>query len=87
MYTSGLVITLSDDPPQLKSAIREIAAAGPFTVGESYGLCLSAVLETIDADDAHQWHEWAAALPGVETVEVVFIDWQPAESEALHACL
>lgn len=83
MYTTGLVLTLSDDPALANAALAELAAAGPFTVGEACGPCRPAVLEAADPRAARDWHEWAAALAGVEAVEVVFVHWdEAAEPEA-----
>jgi nitrate reductase NapAB chaperone NapD len=39
------------------------------------------VLETTGPKAAHDWHEWAAALPGVVGVEVVFVHWDESEEE------
>lgn len=86
MHTTGLVLTLADDPPSAHAALAELAAAGPFTLGQATGLCWSAVLEAADPKASHDWHDWAAALPGVDGVEVVFVHWDDeAEPEAMNA--
>lgn len=84
MYTSGLVLTLADDPQLAAAALRELAA-GPFILGEASGRCRAVVLEAADPGAAHDWHDWAAARPGVTGVEVVFVHWDDAEQEASHA--
>lgn len=82
MHTTGLVLTLTDDPHAARASLAELTAAGPFHLGQGIGLCWSAVLEAPDPKAAHDWHDWAAALPGVESVEVVFVHWDDvAEQE------
>jgi hypothetical protein len=78
MHTSGLVFTFADEPTLVRDAQCKLTAAGPFTLGDGRGLCRAATLETTDPKAAHDWHDWAAALPGVEGVEVVFIHWDDA---------
>lgn len=85
MHTSGLVLSLSDDSILAKSAQRELAAAGPFTLGEAVGRCRAVTLEVADPRAAHGWHDWAAALPGVEGLEVVFVHWDEVDAEVPHA--
>lgn len=78
MHTTGLVLTLTADPVAATGSLAELVAAGPFTLGEPAGPCRAAVLEAPDPKAAHDWHDWAAALPGVESVEVVFVHWDEA---------
>ena len=85
MHTSGLVLKLSADPASAQAALQVLAVAGPFTLGESVGSCRAAVMEASDPKAAHDWHEWAAALPGVESVEVVFVHWDDNSAEAPYA--
>lgn len=84
MYTSGLVITFADDPYLARGAQLELAAAGPFTLGDAKGPCRPVTLETPDRKSAHDWHEWAEGLSGVVGVEVVFVHWDEAEQEVSH---
>jgi hypothetical protein len=84
MHTCGLVITFADAPPLAGGAQLELAAAGPFTLGDASGPCRAVTLETTDPKAARDWHEWAAALPGVVGVEVVFVHWEAAELEVSH---
>ena len=88
MHTTGLVLTLTDDPHSAHATLAEWASAGPFRLGEATGLCWSAVLEAADAKAAHDWHDWAAALSGVESIEVVFVHWDDAPAqEVTDACI
>jgi hypothetical protein len=84
MHTSGLVITLSSDAALAAEAERALTAAGPFTLGPANGPRRAATLETSDPRAAHDWHDRAAALPGVIGVEVVFVHWDEAEEEITH---
>lgn len=85
MHTSGLVLTLCDDAALAKATLLEFDSAGPFTLGEAVGPCRAATLEVADPQSAHGWHDWAAALPGVEGVEVVFVHWDEVDAEVAHA--
>jgi hypothetical protein len=85
MHTSGLVISFAADPVLARGAQLELAAAGPFTLGDANGPCRAATLETTDPKAAHDWHDWAAGLPGVAGIEVVFVHWDEAEEEVSHA--
>jgi nitrate reductase NapAB chaperone NapD len=84
MHTSGLVITFADDPVLARGAQLEIAATGPFTLGDASGPCRAVTLETTDPKAARDWHEWAEGLPGVVAVEVVFVHWDDVEQEVNH---
>jgi len=79
VHTSGLVISLCADPALANAALVGLATAGPFTLGDASGPCRAVVLETTDPKASHDWHDWAATLPGVEAVEVVFVHWDDAE--------
>lgn len=85
MHTSGLVIALSDDPPQAAEALRDLIASGSVTFGAVRGPFQAAVLETTGPKAAHDWHDRAAALPGVVGIEVVFVHWDESEQEVPHA--
>lgn len=78
MHTTGLVVTLSQQPEESAAAVAELEAAGPFTLGQACGACRAVALEAADPEAARRWHEWAAGLPGVLAVEVVFVHWDDA---------
>lgn len=79
MMVSGLVVMLGPDEPEQGQALTAIHSAPGFTVGDQNGRLLSVALETRDANESEHWHDWIAALPGVEGVEVVFVHWDDAE--------
>ena len=84
MHTSGLVLSLCDDAVLAEATLRELAAAGPFTLDKSSGVCRAAVMEATDPKSAHDWHDWATSLPGVVGVEVVFVHWEETDAEVTH---
>ena len=84
MHTSGLVVTFADDPARARGAELELAAAGPFTLGEASGPRRAVTLEAADPGAARAWHEWAEGVAGVAGVEVVFVHWDAAEQEVSH---
>ena len=86
MSTTGLILTFTNDLDQTRAAIAELERAGPFLLGDSRGRCQAAVLEAPDPTSAHDWHDWAARLPGVESIEVVFVHWDEDEAEVTNAC-
>ncbi len=85
MYTTGLVLILTDNPALANSALGQIEAAGPFRVGESKCDRRPVVLEANDPKAAHDWHDWAASRPGVLGLEVVFVHWDDESAEVSHA--
>lgn len=82
MHTSGLIITIVDGA-DLSALADKLVRAGSFTLGQAVGSRLPLALEADSPEEAQHWHEWAASLPGVASVEVVFVHWE--ESEPIHA--
>jgi hypothetical protein len=74
---------LDPDSPEL--ALTAIRDNPVFTVGERNGCWLSVVLEASDPDESEHWHDWLCRLPGVEGVEVVFVNLDDAEVMHVHA--
>jgi hypothetical protein len=83
MFTSGLVVTLRAETPLAEAALNELQA-GPFLLGAGGGWRWPVVLEASDPEAAERWHRWAADLPGVAGVEVVFVHWDEG-AEVAHA--
>jgi hypothetical protein len=86
MTTSGLVITLDPDPDRASGAAHAIGSAGPFTLGDQLGRCLTAALEADTPADARFWHEWLATLPGVVRVDLAFVHADTVAEETVHDC-
>ena len=87
MHTSGHVFTFSSNPEIASTAKARLITDSPFQLGECVGSRLPAVLETPNSIAAQHWHDWAADLPGVEAVEVVFVHWDQATADGEHHVL
>ena len=84
MTTSGLVVTLADDPELASEAVTTALLVGPFTPGDLVGHRLALALEADDSDQAREWHDWLARLPGVVKVDVAFVHSDPPAEEPTH---
>jgi hypothetical protein len=84
MHTSGHVFTLCANPEIASQAKDRLVSDSPFQLGECVGTRLPAVLEAPNSIAAQHWHDWAADLPGVEYVEVVFVHWDHATAGDHH---
>ena len=86
MITSGLVITLSTDAALAAQAIAQVSARHEFTPGARNDRWLPAAMEACDDAASRDLHDWLHALPGVEYVDVVSVNFEepdliPADSE------
>ena len=79
MITSGLVITLSADPALAAQAIAMLSARHEFTPGERNGRWLPVAMDAGDDAASRDLHDWLHALPGVEYVDVVHVNFDDAE--------
>ncbi|MCS6278074.1 MAG: hypothetical protein H2171_12215 [Opitutus sp.] len=68
---SSLIITLSGLPELRVSALRQLSQYAALELGELRGPWLPAVLS---AEDAYGAFRDLEAIPGVELVEVVFVE-------------
>lgn len=82
MHTTGLAITLSNDPVSRDTTFHQIAHHPACATLAPSGNSLAMAVQVQDADEACAVHEWLASLPGVDAVEVVFVHWD--ESEEIH---
>jgi hypothetical protein len=77
MPISSLVLTLE---PPLKPSVFEALAADPrISVGEAHGLRLPVVTETHSLSEGEALALELGALPGVEFVDVVMVDFAEEE--------
>ena len=83
MYTTGLVFALSTQSDLAEQACLQLAEIGPFTLGDCHQSksFVPVVLETENAESAHNWHELARQIPGIEHVEVVFVYFDDFETQ------
>ena len=56
-----------------------------ITIGEQDGRLLSLAIEAISSAESEQVHDWIADLPGIESVEVVFVHRDDAEDVHVSA--
>lgn len=91
MITSGLVLTLSTDAALAEEAVASLRARSEFTPGERNDRWLPVVLETANDAASRVAHDWLNSLPGVEFVDVVYVDFSDdneapvsATSEVTH---
>lgn len=87
MWINGLVVTLADTADSAE-ALRAIAGAGPFELGERFGQQQAVLLVAPTEQDCRAAHEWAEALPGVVSVRVAFAshedEWACREKETAY---
>ncbi|MCI0537787.1 MAG: hypothetical protein L0Z50_21445 [Verrucomicrobiales bacterium] len=75
MTTSGLVITLSSDAQLAAQAVATLSARTEFTSGACLGRWLPVAAEARDDAESRRLHDWLQALPGVEFVDVVYVNF------------
>jgi hypothetical protein len=79
MITSGLVITLSADAALAAQAVAAISARPEFMPGERNARWLPVAMEAHDDAESRNLHDWLHALPGVEYVDVVSVNFEGSE--------
>lgn len=75
MITSGLVITLSADAALAMQAVAAVGTRPEFTRGERNDRWLPVAMEAQDDAESRNLHDWLHALPGVEYVDVVSVNF------------
>lgn len=75
MPTSGLVLTLSDDAALAEQAVASLRARPEFTPGERNDRWLPVALEAADDAESRAAHDWLNRLPGVDFVDVVYVNF------------
>jgi hypothetical protein len=79
MITSGLVITLTSDATLAAQAIAKVTARDEFTSGDRNDRWLPVAMEARDDAESRDLHDWLQALPGVEFVDVVYVNFEKPE--------
>ena len=85
MVMSGLVVLLKSDSCERDIALEAIRDVPQFMVGEPLGCWMTLALETPDAAESERLYDWLRNLPGVESVEVVFVHWDEIDLEVSRA--
>ena len=80
MITSGLVITLSADAELAAQAVANGGARAEFMPGERNDRWLPVAMEARDDAESRDLHDWLSALPGVEFVDVVYVNFNEDEA-------
>ncbi len=71
----GLLARLSDDAAEREEALRALRACPDLLVGEPQEGWLPLALDAAHPGACRDRHEWIAALPGVQFVEVISVDF------------
>jgi hypothetical protein len=79
MITSGLVLTLSADPALARQAQTTLHARPELTLGQANKRWLPLVAETADVGASRDLCDWLSALPGVDFVDVVQVNFEETE--------
>ncbi len=85
MITSGLVVTLSADATLAEQTIANVSARAEFTPGERKDRWLPVAMEARDDAESRDLHDWLQALPGVEYVDVVSVNFDVEEPSPVAA--
>ena len=81
MQTSGLVITLSMNAAEAAKAMTALSARQEFAFGERNDRWLPLVMETSGDAESHELHNWIQGLPGVEFVDVAYVNFDEVTHE------
>jgi hypothetical protein len=84
MITSGLVITLSADATLAAQAVASVGARFEFTADECQDRWLPVAMEARDDAESRALHDWLQALPGVEYVDVVSVNFEELERDGVE---
>jgi hypothetical protein len=75
MITSGLVLTLSSEPALAETAEASLRTRPELTLGQRNERWLPIAVEALDTRTSRDLHDWLSALPGVEFVDVVHVNF------------
>lgn len=78
MIISGLLLTLSEDVQLASRAEAALSARPEFTLAERSQRWLPVVVEAESVGAGRDLHDWLNALPGVEFVDVVQVNFEEA---------
>lgn len=81
MLTSGLVLTLSSNATAASASITALRERPEFTLGDRNDRWLPVVMETRDDAESRELHDWVLTLPGVEFVDVAYVNFDEVYHE------
>jgi hypothetical protein len=73
MPLNGLLLKLSANTRMAEAALASISSRNEVMLGDAKERWQPLVVDTSDVKEAHDFHEWLEALPGVEQVDVIFV--------------
>jgi hypothetical protein len=82
MPISGLILTLNADAELAAQAVATVSTRPEFTPGERKARWLPVAMEARDDAASRDLHDWLNALPGVDFVDVVYVNFDEDEATA-----
>ena len=70
---NGLLLTLTSDCRRAESVRTVLSSRPEVLLGPAQERWQPLSVDTPDVKSAHDFHEWLAALPGVEQVDVIYV--------------
>ena len=82
MIISGLILSLSADEALTAQAVASVSTRTEFMPGERNARWLPVAMEARDDAASRDLHDWLNALPGVDFVDVVYVNFDEDEATA-----
>lgn len=82
MPISGLILTLNADAELAAQAVATLSVRPEFMPGERNARWLPVAMEARDDAESRDLHDWLNALPGVDFVDVVYVNFDEDEATA-----
>lgn len=82
MPISGLILTLNADTELAAQAVASVSERPEFMPGERNARWLPVAMEARDDAESRDLHDWLNALPGVDFVDVVYVNFDEDEATA-----
>ena len=80
MIISGLILSLSADETLAAQAVAMVSTRAEFLPGERNARWLPVAMEARDDAESRDLHDWLHALPGVDFVEVAYVNFEEEEA-------
>ena len=82
MPISGLILTLNADAALAAQAVATLSTRPEFLPGARNARWLPVAMEARDDAASRDLHDWLNALPGVDFVDVVYVNFDEDEATA-----